>query len=102
MNFEDIYSIVSRIPAGKVTTYGKIAMMLGRPLAARAVGIAMRNTPAIRNLPAHRVINKAGTMAPDEVFGGADIQHKLLKSEGVVFLKNGNVDMTQSLWNELT
>ena len=36
--FEQVYKIVAEIPTGKVTTYGRIAKMLGNPRLSRAVG----------------------------------------------------------------
>jgi alkylated DNA nucleotide flippase Atl1 len=43
MTFADrVLSIVQRIPAGRVATYGDIARLAGRPRAARAVGTVMR------------------------------------------------------------
>jgi len=98
MKFIEIYEIVSRIPPGKVLTYGTIAMMLGRPLASRAVAMALKNSPHDLHLPAHRVVNKKGSMAPGDIFGGEDVQRGLLKSEGVIFLNSGNIDMKKSLW----
>ncbi|MCB0032151.1 MAG: MGMT family protein, partial [Anaerolineales bacterium] len=39
--YEKVYYVVRRIPAGKVTSYGRIAEMLSAPRAARAVGYAL-------------------------------------------------------------
>ena len=39
---EQVYSIVEKIPCGKVVSYGQIAWILGRPRGARLVGRAMR------------------------------------------------------------
>jgi len=98
MNFNQVYEIVAQIPKGKVLTYGSIAMMLNRPLASRAVAMALRKCPSHLHLPAHRVVNKSGSLAPEEVFGGEDFQRKLLKDEGVIFLDNGKIDMRESFW----
>ncbi len=98
MKFTQVYEIVARIPPGKVLSYGRIAMMLGRPLAARAVAMALRDTPADCVIPAHRVVNKEGAMAPGDIFGGALRQRALLESEGVLFLDNGKIDMSRSMW----
>lgn len=96
--FNDIYEIVAKIPKGSVTTYGMIARLLGRPNAARIVGWAMNSAPSDRDLPCHRVVNKAGDMAPNNVFGGADLQRAILESEGVTFLADGRIDMDKHLW----
>lgn len=96
--FNDIYNIVERIPEGMVTTYGAIALMLGRPRASRIVGWAMNNAPSERELPCHRVVNKTGDMAPGNIFSGADVQRMMLESEGITFLDNGRIDMDKHLW----
>lgn len=96
--FEKIYSIVARIPVGKVATYGQIAVLAGMSNGARTVGWAMRAVPENRKLPCHRVVNKAGKLAPEHVFGGQDIQRSLLEAEGVSFRLDGTIDMDSQLW----
>src|SRR5690242_1380080 len=92
-----VYKVVANIPEGKVATYGQIAAMCGNPMAARAVGGAMRNTPGYIDIPCHRVVNKAGEMAPCEAFGGQGKQKEMLEKEGVIFKGNGYIDMKKSL-----
>ncbi|HAV46339.1 MAG TPA: cysteine methyltransferase, partial [Halomonas sp.] len=53
---EQIYTIVDQIPAGRVTTYGRIAKMT-EGATARMVGSAMRHLPEGHQLPWHRVIS---------------------------------------------
>lgn len=96
--YKRIYELVSQIPEGKVATYGQLAAMAGSPLASRAVGQAVKNTPPYLDIPCHRVVNKSGDMAPGYVFGGKEKQRLLLKKEGVVFLKDGRINMKESLW----
>jgi len=48
-----------RIPPGRVTTYGDVARLAGRPGAARAVGNIMRAAQA-PGLPYHRVVAAGG------------------------------------------
>ncbi len=91
--FEKVYKIVADIPEGSVITYGMIARMLGNPRASRVVGYAMNNAPSERNLPCHRVVNKAGEMAPGNIFGGEEKQRRILRGEGITFLENGCIDM---------
>jgi methylated-DNA-protein-cysteine methyltransferase-like protein len=93
--FAGVYSVVSHIPAGKVATYGQIAMMLGSPGAARTVGWAMRAAPP--GLPCHRVVNQKGELSPVDIFGG--IQRELLEREGVPFLPGGRIDLRSCLWD---
>ena len=94
--FRSVYAIVADIPRGTVMTYGQIAMLLDNVCSARYVGFAMSAAPP--GLPCHRVVNRAGEMAPHGIFGGEDKQRELLRSEGVIFKKNGRVDMAISLF----
>lgn len=82
--FEKVYKIVSKIPRGKVTTYGEIARKIGirNP---RVVGFALHSNKNVDEVPCHRVVNIKGEVAPGFAFGGKDIQRKLLESEGVRF-----------------
>ena len=92
--FKQVYAVVGQIPYGKVTSYGQIARMLGRPRAAREVGWAMRCCP--EHLPWQRVV-----MADGSITGGvhAEMRKELLAAEGVAFLPEGRVDMEAFRWN---
>lgn len=97
--FNDVYRIVVRIPKGKVMTYGQIAMVLGVPNCSRRVGQAMYNTPEYLGIPAHRVVNSKGRLAPSPAFGGEGIQRKILEDEGVLFKQNGCVNLKESIYS---
>ena len=76
-----VLSIVSRIPVGRVASYGDIAAAAGRPRAYRAVGNIMR-TCARPGLPCHRVIAAAGRLGG---YGGnLALKRALLAGEGIV------------------
>jgi methylated-DNA-protein-cysteine methyltransferase related protein len=96
--FAQVYELVAQIPAGKVATYGQLAALLGHPRAARTVGWAMQATPHDMRIPAHRVINRSGVMAPAYVFGGAEAQRAALEAEGVTFTLDGRVHVARHLW----
>ena len=95
--YKQVYAIVERIPYGKVVSYSQIALMLGKPRAAREVGRAMSRCPD--HLPWQRVVMADGT-----VTGGmyAEIRRGLLETEGVTFLPDGRVDMESCCIRELT
>lgn len=76
----EVYSVVAQIPAGRVTTYGQIARLVGMPGYARRVGHALAAAPA--GLPCHRVVNSAGRTAPHWTE-----QRPMLEAEGVRFRK---------------
>jgi len=97
--FSQIYALVAGIPPGKVMTYGQIALVLGRPRAAKSVGTAMRLTPGRLALPCHRVVNAQGGLAPGGAFGGPGMQREMLRAEGVPFLENGRIDLARCTWS---
>ncbi|MBN1299623.1 MAG: MGMT family protein [Melioribacteraceae bacterium] len=95
--FDRVYSVVSKIPKGKVTTYGAIAEVCGIQSSARTVGGAL-NAAAGSDLPCHRVVNRNGTLTGKHHFGDPDLMEDLLKSEGVTFRDNGDVEMGKHFW----
>ncbi len=75
-----VLSLVRRIPAGRVATYGDIARLAGHPGAARAVGNIMR-TAKRSDVPYHRVIAAGGRLGG---YGGREaLKRALLVAEGV-------------------
>ncbi len=95
--FDRVYSVVKRIPYGKVTTYGHIAEVCGIKSAARTVGWAL-NGAKESGLPCHRVVNRFGALTGKMHFGDPDIMEDLLKSEGVEFDEDGCVKLDKYLW----
>jgi O-6-methylguanine DNA methyltransferase len=75
-----VLSVVRRIPAGRVATYGDIAMLTGKPRASRAVGNIMRHCRE-PGVPCHRVIAAGGLLGG---YGGnLQIKRELLRVEGL-------------------
>ena len=95
--FDKVFSVVAKIPYGKVTTYGHIAEVCGIKSSARTVGWAL-NGAKDSGLPCHRVVNRFGALTGKLHFGSPFIMEELLRSEGVEFDKNGNVVMEKYLW----
>ena len=76
-----VLAAVRRIPTGRVTTYGDIAALAGRPRAWRAVGTIMRGC-RVPGVPCHRVIAAAGRLGG---YGGNEtMKSALLRAEGIV------------------
>ena len=97
--YDRIYSVIRRIPRGRVATYGQIAVLAGFPNQPRLAGYALH---ALRNdsdpsVPWQRVINAQGRISLGE-FDGAELQRGLLEAEGVVFGLNGRVDLERFQW----
>ena len=87
---KSVYELTKQIPLGKVTTYKIIAEALGKPNAARAVGMALSVNPYAPHVPCHRVIATDGSIGG--FFGNKNknsinVQKKitLLKQEGIKF-----------------
>lgn len=96
--YRAVYAAVRRIPAGKVATYGQIAMLAGSPRASRIVGGALHRNPEPGKTSCHRVVFRDGSLAPGFAFGGTGAQRALLEAEGVTFLPDGRVDMARHQW----
>ena len=96
--FERIYTVVRRIPQGKVASYGPVAALAGNPRWARVVGYALHVNPEPGVIPCHRVVMADGRVAPGFAFGGPDVQRALLEAEGVRFREDGTVDMAVYQW----
>ena len=95
--FDKVYELVSKIPKGKVTTYGALAEACGIKSAARTVGWAM-NAAHGTSLPCHRVVNRYGALTGKVHFGDPELMENLLRSEGVKFTEEGYVNMEKHLW----
>ena len=89
----EVYEIVPADPLARVTTYGEIAALLGKPQCSRMVGKALKQVPMELDLPCHRVVNAQGRLVP-----GWEEQRELLLSEGVRFKKSGCVDLSDYRW----
>ena len=97
--FERIYAVVSRIPRGRVATYGQVARLANLPGRARLVGYALNALDGRRRIPWHRVINAQGRISArrgDEEWGV--IQELRLRHEKVVFSAGGAVSLARFRW----
>lgn len=97
-NFEKVYTITSRIPKGKVLTYGLLAKLAGLK-SPRVVGNILHKNPTPVKVPCHRVVNREGKLAKNFGFGGLQMQRKLLMDEGVQFISTDKVDLEAALWS---
>lgn len=57
-----VWNALRGIPYGKTVSYGHIALTIGRPTAARAVGAANGRNPVCIVVPCHRVIGADGSL----------------------------------------
>lgn len=78
---QQVWTELCRIPYGETRCYGQVAASLGKPGAARAVGLANNRNPLSIVIPCHRVIGANGKLVG--YGGGLDIKRRLLALEGV-------------------
>jgi methylated-DNA-[protein]-cysteine S-methyltransferase len=77
-----VYDAARHIPPGRTLTYLEVALQLGEPGAARAVGQALGRNPFPIVVPCHRVLaagRKAGGFSAP---GGVFTKYRLLEIEG--------------------
>jgi O-6-methylguanine DNA methyltransferase len=77
-----IWKQLTRIPAGKVISYGELARRVKNPKAVRAAGTACGANPVPVLVPCHRVI--AGSGGLGGFGGGLRMKKALLEAEGVL------------------
>jgi methylated-DNA-protein-cysteine methyltransferase related protein len=95
MSWDKVYSLVQRIPRGRVLTYGTLAKALRLPGGARSAGRAMAGTPSGQGIPWHRVVGERGKIL---IRGPhAMLQKKLLESEGVKLIES-RADLKLHAW----
>jgi len=85
-------ALCSRIPVGKVMTYGQLAAAAGSPRAARAAGQAMATNPYAPQIPCHRVVAADGNLTGYSGVGGARRKMQMLRDEGVPITDRGTVE----------
>ncbi|MEK6943689.1 MAG: MGMT family protein [Nanoarchaeota archaeon] len=98
---EKVYSLLRKVPKGKVTTYKVLAESLGTK-AYRAVGQAMRCNPYAPKVPCHRVVasdGKIGGFMGSQDTKGKEIKKKIsmLKKEGIKIKNNKIIDFEKRL-----
>lgn len=98
--FSDVYEVAKLIPKGRVTSYGAIGRYLGLKSSARMVGWALHSCP--KNVPAHRVVNRLGTLSGKHHFNPPSSMQKALEKEGVKVKKDQVQDFDKIFWDPST
>lgn len=75
----EVWARLCEIPYGEVLTYKEMGEKIGRPKAARAVGLACNRNPIPIFIPCHRIVGSSGKLTG--YLGGIDIKEKLLNLE---------------------
>jgi methylated-DNA-[protein]-cysteine S-methyltransferase len=76
---QEVWTALRTIPVGTTTTYGKLALQVGRPTAYRAVGATNGLNPIAIVVPCHRVIGADTSLTG--YAGGLDRKRWLLDHE---------------------
>ena len=79
----EVWAALRSIPVGETTSYGRLAVRLGRPKAMRAVGMANGANPISVIVPCHRVIGANASLTG--YGGGLERKRWLLRHEGAAF-----------------
>ena len=91
-----VLTVVRRIPAGQVATYGDVAAAAGKPRAARAVGNIMKGC-TVRGVPCHRVVAAGGLLGG---YGGNEaLKRALLRAEGLLIGAHRIRNFRDRRWN---
>ncbi|MDR2822198.1 MAG: MGMT family protein [Acholeplasmatales bacterium] len=96
-DFNSIYEVVKKIPAGKVMTYQGVATKAGNPKGSRVVGNALHKNKDRSLIPCHRVVNRNGNLSNSYAFGGITAQRNILEKENVIFKDERTVNLEISL-----
>ena len=87
-NFQiKVWEALLKIPFGRLASYQDVAVAIGRPSAARAVGSAVGANPISLVIPCHRVILKSGII--HNYRWGTDRKRTLLALEQAYHSKKG-------------
>ena len=98
MTHKRIYTVVRRIPRGRVATYGQVAELAGFGGHARLVGYALSALPDESTVPWHRVINSRGEISRRREPGGDLVQRRTLEAEGVQFTARDRIRLDRYRW----
>lgn len=74
-----VWEALCTIPCGETRSYKDIAIQIGKPTAARAVGMANNRNPILLKVPCHRVVGANGQLVG--YAGGLPLKQYLLDLE---------------------
>lgn len=92
-----IFSVLTAIPYGQVSSYGRVAKYAQLPNGARLVGRILGQLPKDTTLPWHRVLRSNGQIAFPKDSSAFQRQKQLLEAENVI-VKNGKVSLSKYGW----
>ncbi|MDF1521076.1 MAG: MGMT family protein [Brevefilum sp.] len=98
--YQRIYAMVRQIPPGRVTSYGRIAELVGG-CTARMVGYAMAalKRGIAPDVPWQRVVNAKGKISVHGDGIGNAMQRSILEDEGIQFDESDRIDFSRFGWS---
>jgi len=95
---QQVYDVVKTVPAGRVTTYGDVASVLGMRNVARHVGFALAALePGQGEIPWHRVVNGQGRISVRGAEAPSSEQRLRLIDEGLHVTLDGRVEQFRTV-----
>jgi methylated-DNA-[protein]-cysteine S-methyltransferase len=88
---ENVYTLCSQIPKGRVTTYKALADAMGTK-AYQAIGQALKRNPHAPQVPCHRVVKSDGSLGGYCGEASNPKKRRLLKKEGIE-IWNGKISL---------
>lgn len=89
---DTVLAVVKSIPRGKVASYGQVALIAGKPRAAREVGWIL-NQKSNEETPWWRVINNSGRISIKHSEFDALMQKQLLENESIKVSDKFEIDI---------
>jgi methylated-DNA-protein-cysteine methyltransferase-like protein len=93
-----VYTLVRRVPRGRVVTYGQVAAILGTPRRASAPPSPTSGAPQAHRPLAAGAVNAAGGISARGDVLRPDLQRELLEIEGVA-MRGGRIDLGRFRWS---
>jgi methylated-DNA-[protein]-cysteine S-methyltransferase len=84
---KSVWQEIAKLKAGQSTSYGEIAIKIGKPLASRAVGAAVGANPLPLIVGCHRVLGSSGKLTGYTGGKGLATKKLLLELEGIKYSK---------------
>ena len=84
-----VYSLLKKVPRGKVTTYSELAKAAGTH--PRAVAVFMKHNQDVINIPCYKAVRSDGRVGGYSAAGGVKKKISLLKKDGIE-VANGRID----------
>lgn len=79
-----VYEEARKIPVGEYISYKELAIRVGKPKGARAVGNALGKNPIPLIVPCHRILTSSNCIGGFSADGGIKIKEQILKIEGAL------------------